>query len=621
MEELDHERSFVMTAGLYERLREYAHRSGERTLEDAVASLLDAAAGTAPAASCSEGSATAAGAVSAAGPGAGKRRRTDPPQSASSQQETETAAAGEPEAEPALIDQLPDDILSVIFERLSLQAAAAARAVCRRWRDVVDAIVWRRLNVKLCLERVDELAGLLLGAQGLDWSQLDDAAREEVVWWLAGRGQAGDTRVGGQRIRVAPGASLRLQLEVTAATDEDDSEVWQSTLFLLTAFSAAAGAASGGGGGLGEVDVDCSCAPGDCFADLLGALVPRDAAICPSLRSLALRGLESCDPDSDYSIRLGVDPESEFCSLPLVLPNLETLSLFIRCSSSGRPAAEALARCLPNLKRLEFFADVRKEKALAIGEAAAAFSSLEYILAYPPLDQHFENTAPLLEGLASGPAALSLKELELFCPDPQFSPLKISARDLRALTRFPALLRLSSECLAPCSGMGEADLAALGSFPALKSVGLLALSEEEALITHLNGLTAALERPSSLTDLKLCIRTAPLREALPALARLAGAARGRLSLELEVDLAPGRPAEVAAAVAAAPPRSLTLVVDLYKIDTLKAAVAALDGLSAFAGCSAGSIEVRLEYYGDREGVWGAVREAVARALPTARLVD
>eukprot|EP00741_Cyanophora_paradoxa_P016524 tig00020927_g15955.t1 len=598
------EERFVMSADLYDRLREYAHRSGERTLEDAVASLLDAAAGTAPAASCSEGSATAA----ASGPGAGKRRRTDPPPSASSQQETETAASGEPEAELAPIDQLPDDILSVIFERLGLQAAAAARAVCRRWRDAAAAVLWRRLDVKLSPERADELAGPLLGGQGVDWRWPDYSARAEIMWCLAARCHEGDSRTGGRWIRIAPGASL--SLEITPPTDDAYSEAWRSTLSLLTAFSAAAGAASGGGGGLGEVDVDCSCAPYCCLADLLDALAPPGAAVCPSLRSLALRGGESCDPDCSF-FYLGVDPVLR----PLLFPNLESLSCRALCCFPGRPDAQALARCLPRLRRLEVEYDGEKTD---IGGAAAVFPALEFLKA-TDVGNELADAATLLEDLVSGPAGATLTELVLEWAE---GSAELTSEALRALERFPALQRIQADpYLIVFSDVGGHELAALGSLPALKSLESLHLCEEEGLAARLTGLATALERSSSLAELQLRIGTAPPREALPALARLAGAARGGLSLELEVDLAQsaGGLAEVAAALAPAPPRRLALQGD---VDGTALQDGRLARLSAFAACSLEPIEVRLkdDVLEPRKTAWEAAAKALRGALPSVRIV-
>eukprot|EP00741_Cyanophora_paradoxa_P012776 tig00020629_g12341.t1 len=683
-----------------------AERSGERmhTSAEAVASLLESAAGAAAAPAASQGSA---------------RTDPEPPPNASSHTLQEiaeasiddsAAAAEDPEAEaaaPTSITQLPDAILSEILEHLGLQAAAAVRAVCRRWRDAAEAIRWRRLDVKLSSERADQLAGLLIGAQGLDWSQLDAAVRAGVAWWLmAGRSRGEDNcnaRVGGrgQRIRVAPGASLRL--EVTSATDDAYafSEAWRSTLFLLTACSAAAGAASGAGaGGLGEVDVDCSWAPSSCLTDLLDALAPPGAAACPSLRRLALRGRESRGRHPQESIPLGVDPDLR----PMTFPNLENLYVDVYCCSSRRPAAEALVRCLPNLKRLEFLYGGVHD---AIGGIAVAFEFplLEYLGAIG--GSRSFSAPPLIERLASGPTALALKELVLNL----IYISELTPKALRALQRFPALERLKGNFLFLDSeeGNGENALAALGALPALKSLGQLALRDSEALAAHLNGFAAAFERSSTLTDLHLYIEEAAPREALPALARLAGAARGRLtlhvswrvgenalaalgscpgltslgrlvlrfaspeleglaahlnglaaafersptltdlhlhigmlpppealpalarlagaargglSLELDVLLgplapAPGRLEPFAAALAAAPPRRLSLFVS--------GPVDELDCLSALAGCSTGDIDIELHltYRPDRDRggvrVRDAGRAAVLCALPSARV--
>eukprot|EP00741_Cyanophora_paradoxa_P012784 tig00020629_g12348.t1 len=605
-----------MPADVYERLREYPERSGERTPAEAVALLLDSAAGAAAAPAASQGSA---------------RTEPEPPPSASTRTETEIAtasdseaAAGDPEAvaaAPTSITQLPDAIriLSEILEHLGLQAAAAVRAVCRRWRDAAEAIRWRRLDVELFSERADQLAGLLIGAQGLDWSQLDSAARQAVTWSsAAGRSNGEDNaRVGGrgQRIRVAPGASLRL--EVTSATEDTTSlnEAWRSTLSLFTACSAAAGAASGGAGVLGEIDVDCSCAPDGGLSDLLDALVPPGAAARPSLRRLALRGCDSRHQSlsgASILLELVVDPHLR----PLVFPNLESLSVEIYCGhmrmssySYSRLAAEALIRCFPNLKRLEFLYGGEHHD---IGETAAAFGfpSLEYRGAIE--GSRSFSAASLIERLASGPTAPSLKELVLN-RHMRFSP-ELSLKALRALQRFPALERLNGYFLLVDFEEGlEEALAALGSLPALKSVGKLALELDAEDVTVLNGLAAALERSSSLTDLELRIVAwvvlllldplwhheafcatdvaPPHREALPALARLAGAARGRLSLELVIDFdhAPGRLAEFAAALAAAPPRRLSLFVSGDEVEELEC-------LSAFAGCSTGDIDVEVRLF-------------------------
>eukprot|EP00741_Cyanophora_paradoxa_P009985 tig00000157_g9671.t1 len=725
------ERCVSMPEGVYERLREYAQSGGERTLADAVAALLDSDAGIAPASSSSDGSAT-------------RKRKRHP--------DTAVAAVLEHHEQLSILplpEQLPDVILSEILEHLGLQAAAAARAVCRRWRDAVEAIRWRRLDVKLPSGRADQLAGLAVGAQalGLDLSRLDYVARADVFWQLAApdRGRVGGSRVGGRWIRVASGASLRL--DVTPAVEDayGCSKAWRSTLSLLTAFSATAGAASGASaGGLGEVEVDCSCAPSGCLAELLKALAPPGAAAYPALRRLALREGHPSDRER-HSISLGVGPDFP----PLVFPNLDSLSCDICCCSPGLPPAEALALCLPNLKRLEVRLEgeyseegvvFSGQPAAVIGRAAAAFPSLQVFKATDPAegvgaapDETEVNVVPLIETLASGPAALSLKECvygfvlaartlhrapadraELrIVLDWSNGALSIGLHPpvLRALGRFPALERFDGiPAFKVPSDLCEDDLAALGSLPSLKGLGMLHFYEDGFhLAAQLNGLAAALERSSSLADLQLVIWETPPqeaipalarlivkatargrftllvcwdphpaagedvlaalgscpaltslgrlslyhedglaiaghlnnlaeafersrslasldlefvsylpKEALPALARLAGAARGGLSLQLRVEVTPECPghAEVPSALAAAPPRRLALNVYVRNVSE-ENAVARLGGLSAFAGCSTGDIKVRLDA---AESVWDAARAAVARALPVARVV-
>eukprot|EP00741_Cyanophora_paradoxa_P019368 tig00021127_g18696.t1 len=595
----------VLPPDVHERPTKYAQRSAERTLADAVASLLDGAPDTE---------------LTAEASGPRKRRRVaaDPHAGEIAAEEDAEAAA----APTSIFDQLPDVILSYIIEWVGLQDAAAARAVCRRWRNAVDEIRWRWLDIALCPERADELAGILLGAQGLSWSRLDqlDAARSEVTRWLVARCQASDARVGGRRIRVAPGASLSLQ--ISPATEDGFSEAWRSTLLLLTAFSAAAGAASGAGdGGLGEVELDCSCASGDCLREIFEALVAPDAAACPSLRSLTLWG--DTGEDGDY-VSLGVNP----CSRRLTFPNLESLSLDILCCFPGRPAAEALAaealaQSLPRLKRLRVQYD--REDGGTVLKAAGAFPALERLDAtdLSNADIHgFCSLASLLEDLASGPAALSLKKLRVvvnLSEGPNVAVL--NSAGLRALGRLPALQHLRAHPVSYVdSEVGEEDLAALGSLPALKSLERVVLLAEEGLAARLNGLATAFERSSSLNFLELTCCRALAEELLPALKRLAVAARGRLALVLDVDLAPGRPAKTAAALAAAPLRRLDLAVN---VDA--SAIAELDGLSAFAACSLGDLGMTVRLTNVLEdsgggGVWGAARAAVARALPTARVV-
>eukprot|EP00741_Cyanophora_paradoxa_P001502 tig00000492_g1454.t1 len=188
-------------------------------------------------------------------------------------------------------------------------------------------------------------------------------------------------------------------------------------------------------------------------------------------------------------------------------------------------------------------------------------------------------------------------------PPPLFCVADLSGAALRALPRLTAL---ESFCgpLGLKADAGADDVAALGSCAALKSVGPLHLhsgppGDQGRAGEQLAGLVAALGRSSSIADLELRLGTAetpPGATELEALAALAGAARGRLSLELEVDLEPGWPAQAAAALAPAPPRRLVLSATVSEPAMEGGWLA---GLAAFANCSE-DIEVRVRTGSDGE---------------------
>eukprot|EP00741_Cyanophora_paradoxa_P009811 tig00000147_g9504.t1 len=447
--------------------------------------------------------------------------------------------------------------------RPSRAPSAAAGA-----RGAADAVSWARLEVTARSGR-DLLPGL----------QLFDAQDAQSKGW----------------IRVARGASLRLL----------DFPCSVAVSFV--------GACVASCGGLGEVHLHCDPSAHACLYELLGALVPPGGVACPSLRSIHLSssGHHSCDLDFEGSPG-GLD------ALLRPYPNLENFSLGETCL----PDADALGRCLPRLKRvttcLESFGD-------AAGLAVLPALELLDITDYACFEGNVDSFGLLLDALASGPAARSLKEL--LC-----SPT-LSGAALRTLPRLDALQRLRSDNVQLGLKKGDVekgDLEALGSCPALRSLGPLCLPDfdndedgEEAIIGCLSGLTAAFARSPTLTDLDLRIGSPLPPPALEALAALADAARGRLSLEMEVDLAPGRPAEAAAALAAAPPRRLALAVAVGA-EALRGGW--LDGLAAFAACSAGDTEVRLrtktlKTSAERAQARDAARAAVARALPSAGIVD
>eukprot|EP00741_Cyanophora_paradoxa_P003156 tig00000681_g3065.t1 len=325
--------------------------------------------------------------------------------------------------------------------------------MCRRWRNVAETFEWR--NLELAVESVEQL--------------------DQIASQIASGGQ----ECGGRRwIRLAPGASLRLEVDrragVLRASDGQKSP-WEAALALASACAAASG-------GLGEVDLTCdSSGPSrSCFGGLLGALAPPGGAACAALRSVSIqaRGLFS-----SYDCK-GLPAPAEFEPLLRPFPNLEGLSLPV-CCTADRASAAALAQSLPRLKRLEM--SVGRFDAVA---GLASLSSLEFLQIH---NEAFEppDAAPLIEGLASGPAARSLKEL--------FCVADLSGAALRALPRLTAL---ESFCgpLGLKADAGADDVAALGSCAALKSVGPLHLhsgppGDQGRAGEQLAGLVAALGAP------------------------------------------------------------------------------------------------------------------------------
>eukprot|EP00741_Cyanophora_paradoxa_P009132 tig00000145_g8844.t1 len=482
---------------------------------------------------------------------------------------------------PDPFDALPDGVLSLVLERLGLQSAAAARAVCKRWRQAAEAVTWKRLEVVTWRpERADHLAALLSMSSS---SEDDDAGAGTARRW----------------IRVAH--SARLHAEITGSHVSrgaaNQRSPWDAALALAFACTAASG-------GLGDVDLKCarSMAAHSCVGDVLEALAvgqakrARPPAPGGALRGLALR-------DACGACCRGLPPAAELDDCLRPFSGLESLVLPVCCAVDAE-GASALARCLPRLRKLGINLQTYKDAA-----RLSALAALECLDVWS--DEG--DAAPLLEGLASGPAAQSLKELE-------FSAV-LSAAALRALPRLAALERLPGTFSLEES-VRTADLACLGACPALLSVGPLRLSclsggagasAEAVLADRLGGLAAALRRSPRLKlfvhlDFEL---SAPTLEALEGLAR-AGSG-GRLELEMRLDMA-GPVAEAAAALAAAPPRKLSLIV---RGAGEHAAAGRLSSLSAFAGCSLGETEVLLRLSGAPHA---AALAAVVRALPSARVL-
>eukprot|EP00741_Cyanophora_paradoxa_P010270 tig00020510_g9943.t1 len=477
------------------------------------------------------------------------------------------AEPGEDAGEGAtLLGRLPSELIARI---LKLRDAAAARLVCRLWREAIEQVSWSTVSVKA---RHPETLHSLAAQVATDDH---DGQRSDRRW-----------------IRVAPGATLCMSLGREEGPEGDGC--FRAAVALVETCAAASGP-----GGLGQVvvfgtGVERTSAPLSPLGDMLGAVVPRGSAVCPALRALVLF-------DFDFLVNerflTGLDLR------PSVFPNLKTLV----AQSAGRAdeaAVDALARGAPGLKTLHI--SLTGPGALA---GLAGFTSLEDLSVRckdPDLSRDADvDAAPLLEALASGPAARSLKKLDL-------SRAGLSRAAMRALPRLAALKQLDGKFnLAP--DVGREELAALGACPALRSLGPLALDGrgdgELLLAARLGGLAAAAtQSPSLALDLRVALPAPPPALALASLAR---AARGRLSLALEFDLAPGRPAEVAAVLAAAPPRRLHLEA---RVDEAALGGGWLDGLAAFAGCSAGELKARLNLHyrvRDRED---AAKAAAARAL-------
>eukprot|EP00741_Cyanophora_paradoxa_P010118 tig00020510_g9795.t1 len=486
----------------------------------------------------------------------------------------ETSGTAEAPA-PFDVDGLAVDVIADILERLGLRGAAIARAVSRRWRAAAGAVLWRRLDVV-----ADERASAAVG-RGRGPRPAVDPRRPRRV---AARGGGGD---------------------------------WRATLSLVSAVAAASG--GGGGGGLGEADVACpsssaaGAGAGANLGDLLCALAPPGAAARPALRSLALRRGGGDYEDHEVALGIGQLPR------PVLFPNLESLSLDVLCRPADRPAADALALCLPRLKRLE----VCCEDLYEVASGAGAFPALEHLTAKVVEDGG--DAGPLLEGLASGPAARSVKEVVLGfaeggAPRGEF---ELSPEAFQALPRLAALETLRGP-LGVYPEVEPTDLAALAACRALRTLGeLRACHEGDALAVFLRGLAGPVGLSMSLRNVELALDSKMTPAALEGLRRLARFAQGRLHLTMEVYPDKAWAAAAAAALAAAPPRRLALRV--FAGQEAITGGGLLEGLAAFAGCPAGQLEVHI-----RAPLWDAQFRAamnkntsllVARTLPSARIVE
>eukprot|EP00741_Cyanophora_paradoxa_P025287 tig00000361_g24406.t1 len=508
-------------------------------------------------------------------------------------------------ADSSPFDALPDGVLSLVLETLGVQGAACARAVCQRWREAAEALVWSRVDlVAKSAERVAQLASVLVTHQR----------------------DADSHRARGRRwIRVAPGASLSLEMPSDPAADHDgdtsDDGLWRAVLSLASACTCAAAMASSGRGGLGLVDIMITARPAAgsrCCAiasELLAALAPRDGMPAAAAKGIALH--------QPYATEC-LGPPRKLDSLLRPFPNLERLQLPCVLDTA---AAAAIARALPRLKHLHQC--VRSYQSV---EPLAALASLEVLAIEVSSDRDIVvglDPAPLLEALASGPAGLSLREL--CCTH-------LTCGALRVLPRFPALEQLHAGHIMTAVPVGVEDLLALGACPSLRSAKDFFLVRDEAepnasLAARLAALATVMEqRPLLQLDLRVDAEALRVEE-VDALATLARAAGSRLDLHLTSHLSPdaaiAAPADVAAALAGSPPDRLSLSIfrgggpaldDAAVLDSLRQ-------LSVFAACFHKSIEVDIimfldvdndgEFEGGAKDFAGAVLETIKSALPTA----
>eukprot|EP00741_Cyanophora_paradoxa_P020820 tig00021312_g20099.t1 len=505
---------------------------------------------------------------------------------------------------PSAFDTLPDGVLSLVLEHLGLQNAAAARGACRRFRETIEAVVWSRVDVACSSpERADQLASLL---------------RQPGEQTARTAGSAGDPSACRRWIRVAAGASFRAAVKEAAAAGgrtygsyefecygfEFGSSwerpiartPWAAALALVSACVAASG-------GLSSVEVDCRRSRSACTGDLLGALSPPSGAPAAGralLRSLAIGGDYSFDC---FGLPAGLGEQLRG------FPNLESLAL-PDCCTADAAASSAIARCLPRLKRASLFLR-------GYGDAAplASLPALERLeVKCGPQDP-----APLVSGLAAGPAARSLRELH-FSSD-------LTAGALRALPRLVALERIHGYFMVDFAVSAD-DVACLGACPALRSLGTPHLypdGDEGAPLRfaeQLAGLRAALERSPKLV-LDLYFNSQPSTPG--AVAAVAGS-RGRPPAgawrwRRGSTSTPPRAAPRRSPPPSPPPRPAACASASRGPEDL--AGGRLASLSAFAACSLEPLQVRLSLVGALEGdeaAEAAARAAAASSLPSARLL-
>eukprot|EP00741_Cyanophora_paradoxa_P018915 tig00021105_g18260.t1 len=376
--------------------------------------------------------------------------------------------AGAGVVECSIVD-LPDGVLGHVLQSVSLARAWPLRAVCRRWRSVIESKAWE--DVKL---RSNDRA---------DFQQLASLLRSE-------------------KVKLAARASVRLDARMGAESENN---------FSLVASACAVLAACNKDGSVAEADV-CFVAEHRGSLDsvvhafilgTLAALRPQRAARS-ALEKLSIR-LQKPAPanqDEGYVARLRVQSDQQATAEDLQaslqpLSSLRSLELMPNAFPVDSAAAAAIARSLPNLQAIHFQpSDCRALAALAPLSALRDVVSCWHTFIYDTDPSEFGDA---FSTLANGPAGKSLRSIVLD-PDDSDKFFPIDSTCLHAIAKFPFLeeivIDLSSDELE------SADLAAFKS-SSLRNVSVRLDVEERLSVERLRALASAFASCPNLSSLTL----------------------------------------------------------------------------------------------------------------------
>eukprot|EP00741_Cyanophora_paradoxa_P013357 tig00020684_g12899.t1 len=414
--------------------------------------------------------------MSTFGERAEKRARVEEPapdSAAAAPKPSQAAAAGAAAAIDIYV--LPDVVLSGVFKAIGLRASWPLRAVCRRWRHVVQDMEWTSLEVA-----ATEASSIASGAHGQ--ARMRAAAGrtrngEQADMYLALAALL-DQRV--RKLRLSAGASVALRPKLAFFGGVKAAIVRESHRRTVAAACSVLEVINGSHSGSAqprEVIVELRGADVLRRSDadflkayvlgVLSALQPSEGAVS-ALKSLSI----GCTWDAgardrsrpDDRLRFAAPDEMRTALAPF--GKLESLDLFSRNSFGiGADAAAAIVAACPLLKSLCITPDFDSSSFLAVLTALAPLAHLEQLVFSLPSAMSSYGVGDSLVALADGPAGKSLKSIALF-----------DEVGLYNEGEFPR--RIPTRC---CRHLlpGDAGLLALSRMPRLESVPPLSIDPNE----------------------------------------------------------------------------------------------------------------------------------------------